>query len=105
MAGISVPATKEAILTKEELKKEINALRNKLEELSQEACELMNTADPFDSEDDYRRVDKSRVTVATELRVAVAGINQAIDMTRNAEDSCDTIEDEHIERYDPAADL
>lgn len=92
-------------MTKEELKKEINALRNKLEELSQEACELMNTADPFDMDDVYLRVNKSRVTVATELRVAVAAINLAIDATRLAAFFCDTIEDEHIRRYDPAADL
>ena len=72
MALERLEESSEAILTKEELKEEINALESELEELSQEACELMNTADPFDSGDVYRRVDKSRVTVATELRTAVA---------------------------------
>ena len=92
-------------MTKEELKKEINALRNKLEELSQEACDLTATADPFDMDDVYLRVNKSRVEVTMELRAAVACLNQAIDMARNAAFFCDTIEDEYIRRYDPAADL
>lgn len=101
MALERLEESSEAILTKEELKEEINALESELEELSQEACELMNTADPFDSGDVYRRVDKSRVTVATELRTAVAGINLAIDATRLAAFFCDTIEDEYIRRYEP----
>lgn len=89
-------------MTKEELKKEIEALESKLEELAQEACDLMATADPFDMDDVYLRVNKSRVEVAMELRAAVAGINLAIDATRLAAFFCDTIEDEHIERYEPS---
>ena len=92
-------------MTKEELKEEIVALESELEELAQEACDLMATADPFDMDDVYLRVNKARVKVAMELRAAVAGINQAIDATLHAACFCDTIEDEHIERYDPGADL
>lgn len=92
-------------MTKEEFKKEIIAFESKLTELSQEASELTATADPFDSEDVYLWVNKSRVDVAMELRAALACLNLAIDITRNAESFCDTIEDEHIERYDPGADL
>ena len=92
-------------MTKEELKEEIVALESELEELSQEACDLMATADPFDMDDVYLRVDKSRIKVAMELRAVVAGLNLAIDATRLAAFFCDTIEDEDIRRYDPAADL